>query len=85
MYIYTLYTRLQSKSTGKNLFDLVTRTIGVREVWYFGLRYKDSKGFTSWLKFNKKVTSCYVHLHVGGNIPLQVFQDYVYVKYSHKW
>ncbi|XP_064392679.1 merlin-like isoform X2 [Halichondria panicea] len=47
--------QIDAKSTGKNLFDLVTRTIGVREVWYFGLRYKDSKGFTSWLKFNKKV------------------------------
>lgn len=45
----------QAKSTGKQLFDLVTRTIGLREVWYFGLRYTDSKGFTTWLRFDKKV------------------------------
>lgn len=51
----------QSKSTGKQLFDLVTRTIGVREVWYFGLRYTSVKGFTTWLRFDKKV--CYLPPH----------------------
>lgn len=47
--------QIESKSTGKQLFDLVTRTIGVREVWYFGLRYINVKGFTTWLRFDKKV------------------------------
>lgn len=33
------------------------RTIGLREVWYFGLQYKDTKGSLTWLKLNKKVLS----------------------------
>ncbi len=47
----------QAKATGKLLFDQVTRTIGLREVWYFGLRFTDTKGFTSWLKLDKKVSA----------------------------
>lgn len=43
------------KTTGKELYDLVCRTIGLRETWYFGLQYVDSKGYTAWLKFDKKV------------------------------
>lgn len=46
---------LQLKTTGKELYDLVCRTIGLRETWYFGLQYVDSKGYTAWLKFDKKV------------------------------
>uniref|UniRef100_A0A6M2DFR6 Moesin/ezrin/radixin homolog 1 n=1 Tax=Xenopsylla cheopis TaxID=163159 RepID=A0A6M2DFR6_XENCH len=46
---------LEWKATGKDLFDLVCRTIGLRETWYFGLQYEDSKGFISWLKLDKKV------------------------------
>lgn len=45
---------LQWRSTGRDLFDLVCRTIGLRETWYFGLQYEDSKGFISWLKLDKK-------------------------------
>jgi len=33
----------------------VVKTIGLRELWFFGLQYVDSKGFTTWLKLNKKV------------------------------
>ena len=29
--------------------------IGLREVWYFGLQYIDSKGFISWLKMTKRI------------------------------
>ena len=36
-------------------FDQVVKTIGLREVWYFGLQYTDSKGYITWLKLNKKV------------------------------
>ena len=43
------------KITGKELYDLVCRTIGLRETWYFGLQYNDSKGYALWLKFDKKV------------------------------
>lgn len=35
----------------------VVKTIGLREVWYFGLQYQDTKGFSTWLKLNKKVNS----------------------------
>lgn len=37
------------------MFELVTRTLGVREVWYFGLKYTDTKGFMTWLRYDKKV------------------------------
>ncbi|XP_064459192.1 merlin-like isoform X2 [Ornithodoros turicata] len=46
---------LDHKATGQELFDLVCRTIGLRETWYFGLQYVDSKGFVAWLKLDKKV------------------------------
>ncbi|KAK9534118.1 hypothetical protein VZT92_009187 [Zoarces viviparus] len=42
-------------TTGKQLFDQVARTIGLREMWYFGLQFVDSKGFISWLNSEKKV------------------------------
>ena len=54
-YLSPLDPSLQAKSTGKQLFELVTRTLGVREVWYFGLRYTDTKGFMTWLRHDKKV------------------------------
>ena len=46
---------LQVKTTGRQLFDLVCRTIGLRETWYFGLQYEDSKHYVAWLKMEKKV------------------------------
>ncbi|KAK4292055.1 hypothetical protein Pmani_035152 [Petrolisthes manimaculis] len=46
---------IQSTTTGKQLFDQVVRTIGLREIWFFGLQYVDSKGFTTWLNLAKKV------------------------------
>lgn len=33
----------------------MVKTIGLREIWFFGLQYVDSKGLTTWLKLNKKV------------------------------
>uniref|UniRef100_A0A3B4CKD3 FERM domain-containing protein n=1 Tax=Pygocentrus nattereri TaxID=42514 RepID=A0A3B4CKD3_PYGNA len=47
---------IQPNTTGKQLFDQVVKTVGLREVWFFGLQYTDSKGYTTWLKLNKKVT-----------------------------
>uniref|UniRef100_A0AAY4BPZ5 FERM domain-containing protein n=1 Tax=Denticeps clupeoides TaxID=299321 RepID=A0AAY4BPZ5_9TELE len=35
----------------------VVKTIGLREVWYFGLQYMDGKGYLTWLKLDKKVSS----------------------------
>ena len=46
---------LRWKATGQELFDLVCRTIGLRETWYFGLQYEDSKGYIAWLKMDKRV------------------------------
>uniref|UniRef100_A0A8C7SWK7 FERM domain-containing protein n=1 Tax=Oncorhynchus mykiss TaxID=8022 RepID=A0A8C7SWK7_ONCMY len=47
---------IQPNTTGKQLFDQVVKTVGLREVWFFGLQYTDSKGYSTWLKLNKKVT-----------------------------
>uniref|UniRef100_A0A672JLW5 Moesin n=1 Tax=Salarias fasciatus TaxID=181472 RepID=A0A672JLW5_SALFA len=44
-------------TTGKQLFDQIVKTIGLRETWFFGLQYHDSKGFSTWLKLNKRVTA----------------------------
>uniref|UniRef100_H2Z110 FERM domain-containing protein n=1 Tax=Ciona savignyi TaxID=51511 RepID=H2Z110_CIOSA len=46
---------IQPNTSGKQLFDQVVKTIGLREVWFFGLQYIDTKGYTTWLKLNKKV------------------------------
>jgi hypothetical protein len=46
---------VQPSTTGKQLFDQVVKTVGIREIWYFGLMYLDNKGFSTWLKLNKKV------------------------------
>lgn len=48
---------IQHTTTGKQLFDQVVKTIGLREIWYFGLQYKDTKNLVTWLKLNKKVLS----------------------------
>jgi len=48
---------IQPSTTGKQLFDQVVKTIGLREIWFFGLQYTDSKSYSTWLKLNKKVMS----------------------------
>ncbi|XP_041462592.1 moesin-like [Lytechinus variegatus] len=48
---------IQPNTTGKQLFDQVVKTIGLREIWFFGLQYIDSKGLVTWLKLNKKVVA----------------------------
>uniref|UniRef100_H2LCX1 NF2, moesin-ezrin-radixin like (MERLIN) tumor suppressor b n=1 Tax=Oryzias latipes TaxID=8090 RepID=H2LCX1_ORYLA len=45
------------KWKGKDLFDLVCRTVGLRETWFFGLRYT-VKDTYAWLKQEKRVISC---------------------------
>ena len=37
-------------------YSQVVKTVGLREVWFFGLQYVDSKGYITWLKLNKKVS-----------------------------
>lgn len=58
---------IQNSTTGKQLFDQVVKTIGLREIWFFGLQYVDSKGYSTWLKLNKKVMG----QDVKKEIPLQ--------------
>lgn len=48
---------IQPNTTGKQLFDQVVKTIGLRETWFFGLQYTDLKGFVTWLKHHKKVSA----------------------------
>ncbi|CAF0837635.1 unnamed protein product [Adineta ricciae] len=48
---------IQPNTTGKQLFDQVVKTINLREIWFFGLLFTDSKDFPCWLKLNKKVLS----------------------------
>lgn len=48
---------IQNSTTGKQLFDQVVKTIGLRETWFFGLQYTDSQGMAAWLKLEKKVHS----------------------------
>ncbi|XP_019887342.1 moesin/ezrin/radixin homolog 1 isoform X1 [Ooceraea biroi] len=45
---------IQHTTTGKQLFDQVVKTIGLREVWFFGLQYTDNKGDLTWIKLYKK-------------------------------
>jgi len=58
---------IQQSTTGKQLFDQVVKTIGLREIWFFGLQYTDSKGYSTWLKLNKKVMG----QDVKKEVPLQ--------------
>ncbi|WAR03573.1 MERL-like protein [Mya arenaria] len=49
------FANIENKAYGKELFELVCKTIGLRETWYFGLQFVDSKDYIAWLKFDKKV------------------------------
>ncbi|CAG09205.1 unnamed protein product, partial [Tetraodon nigroviridis] len=48
---------IQPSTLGKQLMEQVVKTIGLREIWYFGLQYTDNKGYSTWLRLDKKVTS----------------------------
>ncbi|KAM0725577.1 Moesin/ezrin/radixin-like protein 1 [Formica fusca] len=58
---------IQATTTGKQLFDQVVKTIGLREVWFFGLQYTDNKGDLTWIKLYKKV----MNQEVKKETPLQ--------------
>jgi len=57
--VLTMDTELEftilAKTTGKLLFDQVVQTTGLREIWYFGLQYVDTRGLESWLNLEKRV------------------------------
>ncbi|XP_065313933.1 merlin-like isoform X1 [Gordionus sp. m RMFG-2023] len=46
---------MHAKAKGHDLYELVCKILGIRESWYFDLRYIDKYGQYSWLKLNKKV------------------------------
>uniref|UniRef100_A0A3B5LCT5 FERM domain-containing protein n=1 Tax=Xiphophorus couchianus TaxID=32473 RepID=A0A3B5LCT5_9TELE len=52
---------------GRQLLEQVARTIGLREIWYFGLQFVDNRGLASWLVEDKKVTE----QNVKNETPLQ--------------
>lgn len=58
-----MHTVFQVKWKGKDLFDLVCRTLGLRETWFFGLRY-DIKDTVAWLKMDKKVSAVAHKAHI---------------------
>ncbi|XP_054895715.1 NF2, moesin-ezrin-radixin like (MERLIN) tumor suppressor a [Poeciliopsis prolifica] len=46
--------KCEMKWKGKDLFDLVCQTLGLRETWFFGLQY-NIKDTVAWLKMERKV------------------------------
>jgi len=48
--------KVGEKTLGRELFDQILQTIGIREKWYFGLQYSDSKDNRSWLELDQKVS-----------------------------
>lgn len=46
---------LENNATGSDFFEMVCRAFGLREEWYFGLQYEDTRGNICWLKKEKKV------------------------------
>ncbi|KAK5615748.1 hypothetical protein CRENBAI_022786 [Crenichthys baileyi] len=47
----------QASTKGRQLFEQVAKTIGLREIWYFGLQFVDSRGLITWLQADKSVLS----------------------------
>ncbi|KAM7536833.1 hypothetical protein Aperf_G00000086207 [Anoplocephala perfoliata] len=48
---------VKATTNGKRLLENVARTIGLREVWYFGLLYRTNDGEECWLNLDKKISS----------------------------
>lgn len=47
--------QMEPRVKAQVLFDLVCKTLGVRETWFFGLQYMDSKDISCWLMLDKKI------------------------------
>lgn len=69
---------IQQTTTGKQLFDQVVKTIGLREVWFFGLQYTDSKGDLTWIKLYKKV-SHFILCFIIPSFLLIIFFNIIFV------
>ena len=53
---YCTFFSPQEKALGRELFEQVCKTLGIREVWYYGLLYTDAKGYKAWLRDDKRVS-----------------------------
>nr|XP_039267928.1 merlin-like [Styela clava] len=49
------------------VFDLICRTIGLRETWYFGLAFHDVKKRFTWIKLDKKLLNHAIPKPVNGD------------------
>lgn len=43
------------RKKGREFFDLVSKTLGVHETWFFGIYYKDADDESIWIDGSKKV------------------------------
>lgn len=59
---------IEPDCTGRQLFDTVCRIIGLREIWYFGLQFKNKKNFPCWLQMEKKICKQDVRKEPDGSI-----------------
>ncbi|VUZ44769.1 unnamed protein product [Hymenolepis diminuta] len=48
---------MPKNAPGKDLFNQIVSTIGLREVWYFGIQYTDKDGNPAFLRLDKKLSS----------------------------
>lgn len=48
---------IQKNALGQDLFNQVVSTIGLREVWYFGIQYIDKDNNPAFLRLDKKISS----------------------------
>ena len=47
---------IREMTLGRELFENVLQTTGIREKWYFGLEFTDVNGNKCWLNLEKKVS-----------------------------
>ncbi|CAF0981528.1 unnamed protein product, partial [Didymodactylos carnosus] len=52
-----LQFNIEVSTKGRDIFNLVCQTIGLREHWYFGLKYLDKSNEWTWLTMNKTILS----------------------------
>ncbi len=50
---------------GEWLCYQVVKTVGLREIWYFGLSFVDNADLSAWLSMDKKVTLTNAYLDDG--------------------
>lgn len=59
--VTTVETELEfeipDKSPGKKLFELVSRNVGIHELWFFGIFFSDVDDHNVWIDDSKKVTN----------------------------